>query len=110
LDEASGSSLIPKRGRLKHNAIGTTLRASFCTRVRFGKPASRSLQIYFTWQVAAIPLATLPQMQNAQLKSWAPMPLRLRKERDSNPRYSCPYNGFRDRPIQPLWHLSEKGM
>ena len=25
---------------------------------------------------------------------------------DSNPRYSCPYSGFRDRPIQPLWHLS----
>ena len=30
----------------------------------------------------------------------------LRKGRDSNPRYSCPYNGFRDRPIRPLWHLS----
>ena len=30
----------------------------------------------------------------------------LRRERDSNPRYSCPYNGFRDRPIRPLWHLS----
>ena len=29
-----------------------------------------------------------------------------RREGDSNPRYSCPYNGFRDRPIQPLWHLS----
>ena len=25
---------------------------------------------------------------------------------DSNPRYSCPYSGFRDRPIRPLWHLS----
>ena len=32
--------------------------------------------------------------------------LDLRRERDSNPRYSCPYNGFRDRPIRPLWHLS----
>ena len=30
----------------------------------------------------------------------------LRRDRDSNPGYSCPYNGFRDRPIQPLWHLS----
>ena len=29
-----------------------------------------------------------------------------RRERGSNPRYSYPYNGFRDRPIQPLWHLS----
>ncbi len=29
-----------------------------------------------------------------------------RRERDSNPRYPCEYNGFRDRPIQPLWHLS----
>jgi hypothetical protein len=80
LDEASGSLLIPKRGRLKYNAIGVTLRASFCTRVRFGTPVSRSLQTHFTWQVAAIPLATLPQMQNAQLLSWAPMPLRLRAQ------------------------------
>ena len=23
---------------------------------------------------------------------------------DSNPRYGCPYSGFRDRPIRPLWH------
>src|SRR5688572_4758433 len=25
---------------------------------------------------------------------------------DSNPRYACAYSGFRDRPVQPLWHLS----
>jgi hypothetical protein len=25
---------------------------------------------------------------------------------DSNPRTGCPINGFRDRPIRPLWHLS----
>src|SRR3972149_3456799 len=25
---------------------------------------------------------------------------------DSNPRYTCAYSGFRDRPVQPLWHLS----
>jgi hypothetical protein len=25
---------------------------------------------------------------------------------DSNPRTGCPVNGFRDRPIRPLWHLS----
>ena len=25
---------------------------------------------------------------------------------DSNPRYACAYTGFRDRPVQPLWHLS----
>ena len=30
----------------------------------------------------------------------------LRKERDSNPRYGYPYNGFRDRPDRPLRHLS----
>ncbi len=29
-----------------------------------------------------------------------------RRERDSNPRNACALNGFRDRPIQPLWHLS----
>ena len=36
----------------------------------------------------------------------------LRKEwrrgRDSNPRYPCGHTGFRNRPIQPLWHLSER--
>ena len=30
----------------------------------------------------------------------------LRKERDSNPRYSCPYTAFRVRPDRPLRHLS----
>ena len=30
----------------------------------------------------------------------------LRRERDSNPRTGEPVNGFRDRPIRPLWHLS----
>ncbi|GEM_PF-1299968 len=29
-----------------------------------------------------------------------------RRERDSNPRTPCGVNGFRDRPVQPLWHLS----
>src|SRR5262249_3995918 len=29
-----------------------------------------------------------------------------RRGRDSNPRYPCGYNGFRDRPDRPLWHLS----
>ena len=31
-----------------------------------------------------------------------------RRGRDSNPRYGCPHNGFRDRPIQPLSHPSER--
>ena len=31
---------------------------------------------------------------------------RLRRERDSNPRYSCPYTAFRVRPDRPLRHLS----
>ena len=29
-----------------------------------------------------------------------------RRGRDSNPRCACAHNGFRDRPIRPLWHLS----
>jgi hypothetical protein len=29
-----------------------------------------------------------------------------RKEGGSNPRYGTPYNGFRDRPVRPLRHLS----
>ena len=32
----------------------------------------------------------------------------LRRERDSNPRYSCPYTAFRVRPDRPLRHLSLK--
>src|ERR1041385_2067829 len=28
---------------------------------------------------------------------------------DSNPRWSYPHSGFRDRPVQPLQHLSECG-
>ena len=31
----------------------------------------------------------------------------LRRGRDSNPRYGCPHNGFRDRHNRPLCHLSE---
>ena len=31
-----------------------------------------------------------------------------RRERDSNPRNPYGFNGFRDRPIQPLSHLSKK--
>ena len=31
---------------------------------------------------------------------------RWRREWDSNPRYAYTHNGFRDRPIQPLWHPS----
>ncbi len=29
-----------------------------------------------------------------------------RRDRDSNPGWSCPHNGFRDRPVRPLRHLS----
>tara|TARA_R110002110_G_scaffold137735_2_gene323076 strand:+ start:4081 stop:4365 length:285 start_codon:yes stop_codon:yes gene_type:complete len=29
-----------------------------------------------------------------------------RRGRDSNPGYCYQHNGFRDRPIRPLWHLS----
>ena len=34
----------------------------------------------------------------------------MRREGDSNPRIPCEINGFRDRPVQPLWHLSEGGV
>jgi hypothetical protein len=33
--------------------------------------------------------------------------MKWRRGRDSNPRSTCVLNGFRDRPIQPLLHLSE---
>ena len=32
-----------------------------------------------------------------------------RRERDSNPRYSCPYTAFRVRPDRPLRHLQSPG-
>ncbi len=32
-----------------------------------------------------------------------------RRGRDSNPRNACALNGFRDRPVRPLRHLSAKG-
>src|ERR1017187_8014511 len=34
---------------------------------------------------------------------------RWRRGWDSNPRYVCTYNGFRDRPDRPLRHLSVAG-
>ena len=43
------------------------------------------------------------------IKKGSELPLK-RRERDSNPRYSKEYNGFRDRPIRPLWHLSFRGL
>src|SRR6185295_15625547 len=47
---------------------------------------------------------------SGKLRSFRALPhalvLRWRRERDSNPRYPCGYSGFRDRPIQPLSHLS----
>jgi site-specific DNA recombinase len=33
--------------------------------------------------------------------------LKWRRGWDSNPRYACTHNGFRDRPDRPLRHLSE---
>ena len=30
-----------------------------------------------------------------------------RKREDSNLRYPCGYNSFRNYPIQPLWHASQ---
>ena len=35
-----------------------------------------------------------------------PCRFRWRRDRDSNPRYSCPYTAFRVRPDRPLRHLS----
>ena len=32
--------------------------------------------------------------------------MRWRRSRDSNPGWSYPHNGFRDRPVQPLRHFS----
>ena len=40
---------------------------------------------------------------NVQLSIWK------RRGWDSNPRWSYPHSGFRDRPVQPLQHLSKSG-
>src|SRR5688572_5819132 len=55
------------------------------------------------------PSATRTPLRGALLAHARPCatgPQKWRRERDSNPRYGCPYSGFRDRPIQPLSHLS----
>ncbi len=43
---------------------------------------------------------------SAKTKGPASGPLSWRRGWDSNPRYPCGYSGFRDRPVQPLRHLS----
>ncbi len=46
-------------------------------------------------------------LQDADLAGFVAAFCRLwRRERDSNPRYSCPYTAFRVRPDRPLRHLS----
>ena len=56
------------------------------------------------FQRGAIPLGDLSKLKSQILNlrfknNW-------RRGWDSNPRYPLEYNGFRDRPIQPLSHLS----
>ena len=68
-------------------------------------PAGRATNFY---------LRTAPQQicppQNKKVANIRLQPNRpsghLRRERDSNPRYSCPYTAFRVRPDRPLRHLS----
>jgi hypothetical protein len=45
------------------------------------------------------PLRTASEARPRGLREW-------RRGWDSNPRTGRPVNGFRDRPIRPLWHLS----
>ncbi len=37
---------------------------------------------------------------------WVDIGIINRRGGDSNPRYTCVYNGFQDRRVQPLCHLS----
>src|SRR5207244_4311670 len=54
------------------------------------------------------PSATRTSLREASMfaRSLTRRLLGWRRERDSNPRYAYAYSGFRDRPIQPLSHLS----
>ena len=54
------------------------------------------------------PSATRTSLREASMfaRSLTRRLLGWRRERDSNPRYPYGYSGFRDRPIQPLSHLS----
>jgi hypothetical protein len=49
---------------------------------------------------------TRPPLQTNQRKIRANFSEKRRRRRDSNPRRSCPLNGFQDRRLQPLGHSS----
>ncbi len=52
-------------------------------------------------------------ISNAELQALSAVPRTMqewRRGRDSNPRRTCILNGFRDRRIQPLCHLSIAGI
>ena len=61
--------------------------------------------------VAAVPTGSAVHLAPAPRNAQKPASQRAfgfskRRGRDSNPRYSYPHNGFRDRPVRPLRHLS----
>ena len=64
-----------------------------------------SLSPYNDFQLVAVLCPNLIHYQILQMPDLHPL---LRRERDSNPRYSCPYTAFRVRPDRPLRHLSLK--
>ena len=60
------------------------------------------LLFYFGVQLRVNPAA----LQNKKAATSSQLFRLLRRERDSNPRYSYPYTAFRVRPDRPLRHLS----
>ena len=88
------------------------LQKQFARLLKFLKQASNNMAIECRKFIASNPLIQVFILNENQTKTQFNhlISSTLRRGRDSNPRYGCPYNGFRDRPDRPLWHLSARGV
>ena len=84
------------------------LQKQFARLLKFLKQASNNMAIECRKFITSNPLIQVFILNENQTKTQFNhlISSTLRRGRDSNPRYGCPYNGFRDRPDRPLWHLS----
>ncbi len=85
----------PERIRDFLKKIGSNFRIADRTLVLDFIPAFKSAEKYHAEALCA----EATSFNFAECKTW-------RREWDSNPRYPLRHDGFQDRSIQPLWHLS----
>lgn len=64
----------------------------------------RETQYNQSYENHRVPISSLTYKKGCKLLACSL--LNQRKDRDSNPGYPKGYNGFRDRPVRPLRHLS----